>query len=72
MYNDVWRKEAGMLEVNVGFRLSPEEVQRLDNLARQVGRKRSELLRLLIGMAEATGVPDMVLTPPALAGKDDG
>lgn len=55
--------------VIVGLRLRPEDVQRLDELCRRTHRARADLLRMLIGQAEATGMSDVRLT--AACGTDN-
>jgi hypothetical protein len=48
-------------EIMVGFKLSREQVQKLDGLARSTHRTVSQVLRTLIDQAKPLGRPDIVL-----------
>jgi len=61
--------EVRMLNGQVVVRLTEEQRRRLEWLAKQTGRTRSQLLRLLIEAAAYAGAPDVRLTEEAGDGK---
>jgi Ribbon-helix-helix protein, copG family len=47
----------------VGLRLTPDDVKKLDELARLTYRGRSDVFRLLLSQADLRSTPDILLRP---------
>jgi len=51
--------------MSIGYRDSAAGTRKLDELSRRIGRPRSEVLRLLVAIAEPADLPAVRLAAPA-------
>ena len=57
--------------MSIGYRDNAAGVQKLDALAQRTGRPRSDVLRLLVSLAEPTDLPAVPLMAPAGTSADE-